>query len=702
MSGYHSCWDVLEIAATKDARTIKKAYAKKVKQYHPEDDPEGFQQVRAAYEQALGYAKSEIDATGMVQYEDEAAGKSDVEDKESNEAYYETFTSLAAHIIRHLHEETADGLMSYITSLQWQRAYQHSLFLHIFLEQLQAYQGIVTQNNFLLLKQEWAVSSHVQIVQKIIALLEEKTKQEPEINGNMEYFINQIMEYISLHQIEELTSLLCNTAISSIRNHPAFIAQLMKRLNQYPNTVSYDVIQLFTLLYAQDLDHPNIAALLDSMKKGRLDFEQLQSSANADIQFFLERWQMLCEMDYEDTREWIQLLTERNWQEVLIDKNDDIDGFMEKGIQIEYTKDYSISHVVSNKMIQAFDLKRLSQQSLQAARLHQILIKTTVGSGVNEGNIWKRRIYDQVHKMMSASARSNQKEALKILFQDEEFIQYKNDVEFLYRIKNPMRACHYRASSKRLINSFFELDQKHDTLHKELKEALEFTPEDVKKQFRKKYIMFAAAIIPVLGSIYIISIKDNRNNSNKNMQESIEHIQKVSEDQNKKDLARPTVQHEDDEAILVAVKQTQIEFQEEGGAVITTLSGKIFHADGVAYGIVGRLAIIVRNEQYYALNLLNDKEYGPYDDIRVFYEPNTELAHYYVVVKGANMAAVFTDEMEQITGYSTLYDYSAHSYYIIYDEEEQDFRFTKKESGLKDFLNYEVVKNGKDSNEDDE
>ncbi|BCN32326.1 J domain-containing protein [Anaeromicropila herbilytica] len=50
-------WDILEIEQTADRAIIKKAYARKLKIYHPEDDPEGFQKLREAYDRALKYAK---------------------------------------------------------------------------------------------------------------------------------------------------------------------------------------------------------------------------------------------------------------------------------------------------------------------------------------------------------------------------------------------------------------------------------------------------------------------------------------------------------------------------------------------------------------------------------------------------------------------------------------------------------------------
>ncbi len=54
-------WDQLGIAQTKDQKAIKAAYRQKLKTVHPEEDPEGFQRLRTAYEQALEAAK-ETDA----------------------------------------------------------------------------------------------------------------------------------------------------------------------------------------------------------------------------------------------------------------------------------------------------------------------------------------------------------------------------------------------------------------------------------------------------------------------------------------------------------------------------------------------------------------------------------------------------------------------------------------------------------------
>ncbi|MGO1297046.1 MAG: J domain-containing protein [Vibrio sp.] len=55
-------WQILDLAPTSDLASIKKAYKTQLKKHHPEDDPEGFQRVRAAYETIIEELNHEDDA----------------------------------------------------------------------------------------------------------------------------------------------------------------------------------------------------------------------------------------------------------------------------------------------------------------------------------------------------------------------------------------------------------------------------------------------------------------------------------------------------------------------------------------------------------------------------------------------------------------------------------------------------------------
>ena len=50
-------WNILDIDPTQDVSAIKRAYALKSRTCHPEEDQEGFLQLRQAYQAALDYAE---------------------------------------------------------------------------------------------------------------------------------------------------------------------------------------------------------------------------------------------------------------------------------------------------------------------------------------------------------------------------------------------------------------------------------------------------------------------------------------------------------------------------------------------------------------------------------------------------------------------------------------------------------------------
>ena len=52
-----NCFTVLGIEPTTEKKTIKRAYAAKSREFHPEEHPEEFQRIHDAYEEALAWAE---------------------------------------------------------------------------------------------------------------------------------------------------------------------------------------------------------------------------------------------------------------------------------------------------------------------------------------------------------------------------------------------------------------------------------------------------------------------------------------------------------------------------------------------------------------------------------------------------------------------------------------------------------------------
>ncbi|MCO7223027.1 J domain-containing protein [Pleionea sp. CnH1-48] len=57
-------WEVLSIEPTSDRKAVKRAYAKKLKATHPEDEPEAFQELQEAYQRALSDIRHQTEVDG--------------------------------------------------------------------------------------------------------------------------------------------------------------------------------------------------------------------------------------------------------------------------------------------------------------------------------------------------------------------------------------------------------------------------------------------------------------------------------------------------------------------------------------------------------------------------------------------------------------------------------------------------------------
>ncbi len=63
-------WTILGIEETTDTRAIKRAYAAKLKKTRPDEDPEGFKALHAAYKWAVDFSKNNIEYVETVQTEE--------------------------------------------------------------------------------------------------------------------------------------------------------------------------------------------------------------------------------------------------------------------------------------------------------------------------------------------------------------------------------------------------------------------------------------------------------------------------------------------------------------------------------------------------------------------------------------------------------------------------------------------------------
>ncbi len=110
-----NCWEHLEIEPTSDTAAIKKAYAKLLKHNKPDKNPEGFRNLRAAYEQALNeswwYEEEE-------ESEEEIAENDGAEHKLSEEVTLVESDFVFSTILDSTIVETENAELSKITQIQ--------------------------------------------------------------------------------------------------------------------------------------------------------------------------------------------------------------------------------------------------------------------------------------------------------------------------------------------------------------------------------------------------------------------------------------------------------------------------------------------------------------------------------------------------------------------------------------------------------
>lgn len=90
-----SIWETLGIEPTHDVKAIRRRYAELVRHYHPEDQPEIYQQIVEAYQVALNYARlinasSEIGLRKPISHQQESQTCEETQDSASSFLDFDT------------------------------------------------------------------------------------------------------------------------------------------------------------------------------------------------------------------------------------------------------------------------------------------------------------------------------------------------------------------------------------------------------------------------------------------------------------------------------------------------------------------------------------------------------------------------------------------------------------------------------------
>ncbi|MDE7231851.1 MAG: J domain-containing protein, partial [Lachnospiraceae bacterium] len=160
-------WKTLGIAPTTDKRSIRRAYAAKTRELHPEEKPEEFRQLHDAYQEALGYAEfmSKIDwsedvgpAWEQEPDREEQADQTSEQDPEPESEEPETATALLSYFAENQekHQQSVDAFIKYwkefqspyrnpevldwwkeyLTSEEFQDIRYHAQVLHLLAEEI--------------------------------------------------------------------------------------------------------------------------------------------------------------------------------------------------------------------------------------------------------------------------------------------------------------------------------------------------------------------------------------------------------------------------------------------------------------------------------------------------------------------------------------------------------------------------------------
>ena len=233
---YQSYWTILEIEPTTDRSKIKKAYAKLAKQFHPEDHPEQFKALQAAYKSALVYAKTQPSSTNQSQFEQELNAFHQPTSFKRNENVISGLNEqeYTSHHEEEVKKKYKSGINDVIVSV--------------------SFENQQTNKPLSNLTQEDVVEGMTQIKRKSniesTKVIFDKTE-----DNEMQYLLNRVKKMLSLNcNVETINIILSNERILMLFENPTFkndiedlIVQRIKGINPQMRNYLIYISQFFSL-----------------------------------------------------------------------------------------------------------------------------------------------------------------------------------------------------------------------------------------------------------------------------------------------------------------------------------------------------------------------------------------------------------------------------------------------------------------------
>ena len=183
-----SIWDILKIEPTRDADALKKAYRRQLVKVHPEDDPEGFQALRGAYEEAVRLAEMP-DAHGEADQENDAKTGAGSRMNASGEVEVSYDESTPEGRIRKTMQEIYASFFRRVQVSEWETLLSDPFFT-----------AIDTEEEALLLLLDFIIEHYI-LPHQVFRFLVERLSLNDRREELLEHFPFRFLDYITTNAV---------------------------------------------------------------------------------------------------------------------------------------------------------------------------------------------------------------------------------------------------------------------------------------------------------------------------------------------------------------------------------------------------------------------------------------------------------------------------------------------------------------------